>query len=111
MAKATFVHEGKSVDYTPGSAVAAGDVILQGSLVGIATSPIPAGTLGALSVSGMFDIAKATGTSTAIAVGAEVYWNAATRVATATASGNTYMGKCIKAAADADGTVRVRLIQ
>lgn len=33
---ATFVHEGKSIDYTPTSAVTAGDVIVLGTLVGVA---------------------------------------------------------------------------
>jgi hypothetical protein len=34
---AQFVHDGNRVDYTPSSAVAAGDVVVQGELVGVAT--------------------------------------------------------------------------
>ena len=67
MATATFVHDGKSIDYTPGSDVAAGDVVVQGELVGVARTPIAASALGSLAVTGVFDFPKATGESTAIA--------------------------------------------
>lgn len=40
MAQATFVHDGRAIDYTPGGDVAAGDVVVQGELVGIAKTPI-----------------------------------------------------------------------
>jgi len=111
MAQATFVHEGASIDYTPGSAVAAGDVIVQGELVGVARTPIAAGVLGALAVDGVFDFAKATGGGMAISAGANVYWDDANNVATTTAAGNKLIGKCVKAAADGDATVRVRMSQ
>ena len=35
MATASFIHDGRSIDYTPGSDVSAGDVVVQGELVGI----------------------------------------------------------------------------
>jgi predicted RecA/RadA family phage recombinase len=109
--QATFVHEGASIDYTPGAAVAAGDVIVQGELVGVAKTPIVASTLGSLAVDGVFDFAKATGGGTAIAIGVNVYWDDTNNVATTTATGNKLIGKCVKAAADADATVRVRMSQ
>ena len=55
--QATFVHDGASIDYTPGSAVAAGDVIVQGELIGVARTPIAANALGSLAVDGVFDFA------------------------------------------------------
>jgi predicted RecA/RadA family phage recombinase len=108
---AQFVHDGNRVDYTPSSAVAAGDVLVQGELVGVATSPIAANALGSLAVVGVFDFAKATGQGSGIAAGTKVYWDATNKRATATAQGNTYLGKVVKAAADADETVRVKLEQ
>jgi predicted RecA/RadA family phage recombinase len=111
MAQAVFVHEGCSIDYTPTADVAAGDVVVQGDLVGVAKQPILANQLGALAVKGIFDFAKATGAGTALAVGTIVYWNNATKVATATAAGNKQIGKVVKAAADSDVTVRVRMSQ
>ena len=65
MAKATFIQDGKSIDYTPGSAVSAGDVVVQGDLIGIAKLDIAADALGALAVKGVFDFPKAAGDSTA----------------------------------------------
>ncbi|SRR5579885_860870 len=111
MAQAVFVHEGCSIDYTPAADVAAGDVVVQGDLVGVAKQPIKAKQLGALAVEGVFDFAKATGAGTALAAGTTVYWDDAANVATSTAAGNKQIGKVVKAAADADVTVRVRMNQ
>jgi len=113
MATATFVHEGESVDYTPGSDVAAGDVVVQEDLVAIAKTPIASGALGALAVTGVFDVPKATGVGEGIAAGAQVYWDAAEGEAgtDAEAGANKLMGKAVQAAGDDDATVRVRLSQ
>lgn len=108
---ATFVHDGANTDYTPGADVAAGEVVVQGDLVGVTKRPLPANILGSLCVEGVFDVPKASGASTAIAAGATVYWNSAAKQATTTASGNKLMGKTVRAAVDADTTVRVRLSQ
>ena len=108
---ATFVQDGRYVDYTPGSAVSAGAVVVQADLVGVAVRDIPANTLGVLAVEGVFTFPKATGASTAIAVGTTVYWASGTSTATATATSNTLIGKVVKAAADADATVLVKLFQ
>jgi predicted RecA/RadA family phage recombinase len=113
MALVTYVHDGNAIDYTPGADVAAGDVVVQGDLVGVAKTPIAANTLGALAVTGVFDFPKATGGGTAISAGATVYWDVADSEAkTDDESGaNKLIGKTVKAAADADATVRVRLSQ
>ena len=111
MATAQFIHDGKSIDHTPGADVAAGDVVVQNDLLGVAKLDIAANTLGALAVTGVFDVPKATGAGTAIGAGAKVYWNATAKQATTTATGNKYLGKTVKAAVDADAIVRVRLEQ
>ena len=41
MALVAFVCEGSAIDYTPSSAVAAGDVVVQADLIGVASSPSP----------------------------------------------------------------------
>ena len=109
----TFVQEGKAIDYTPSSAVAAGDVVVQGDLVGVTRTPIPAGTPGSLAVSGVFDFPKATSAGSAITVRAKVFWDTADKQAKTDdeAGANKYLGKTAKAAADADTTVQVRLSQ
>ena len=114
MFKARFIHLGDAIDHTPpsgGDDVEAGDVVVQGDLVGIARLKIPAGKLGALAVRGVFDVTKATGSDTDMDAGAKVYWDASNQRATKTASGNTLMGKAVAAAGEADEQVRVRLSQ
>ena len=113
MPTAVFVQEGNQIDYTPGSAVAAGDVVVQGDLIGVAKQPIAANVLGALAVDGVFDFPKATGVGTAITAGASVYWDEADQEAkTDSETGaNKLLGKTTAAAGDNDTTVRVRLSQ
>ena len=112
MATAQFIHDGKAIDYTPGADVSAGDVVVQGELVGIAKLDIASGVLGALAVTGVFDLPKASGDG-GIAAGAEVYWDEAEQVAKtdAEAGANKKLGKAVAAAADTDTAVRVRLSQ
>ena len=107
----TFVQEGRAIDYTPAAAIAAGDVVVQGDLAGVARTPISANAPGSLAVVGVFDFPKATAAGSGIAAGTKAYWDATAKVATTTAQGNTYLGKTTQAAADADATVRVWLSQ
>ena len=113
MAIAQFVQQGNSIDHTLDTAITAGDVVVQGDLIGIAQVDCVADQLGALAVSGVFDIDKATGEATAIAVGTKVYWDATNKQATAddNSGANKYLGKTIAAAGDDDAKVRVRLEQ
>jgi len=113
MANAIFVHDGKSIDYTPGADVSAGDVVVQNDLIGIAKLDIASGALGALAVTGVFDVPKTAGVGEAIAAGVKVYWDVADGVAKedAEAGANKYLGKTVATAGDDDTTVRVRLEQ
>jgi len=110
---AKYVQTGNAIDHTPTADVKAGDVIVQGELVGVAKLDIPAGKLGALHVAGNFDFPKAAGAGTAIAVGTEVYWDEAEKVAKADdeAGANKYIGKTVQAAGDDDAVVRANLSQ
>ena len=110
---ATFIHDGNSIDYTPAADTAAGAVVVQGELIGVARAPIAASAIGSLAVNGVFDFPKASGVGTAIAAGANCYWDIADSQAKTDAEGgaNKLIGKCVKAAADADTTVRIRLNQ
>ncbi len=58
---ARYVQKGEAIDHMPDTAVAAGDVVVVGNLIGIARLDIPAGVLGALAVVGVYDVAKAAG--------------------------------------------------
>lgn len=108
---ARYIHEGRAIDYNPADPVKAGDAVVLDQLFGIAKLDIPINTLGALHVSGVFDIPKIAGT--AIPIGSKVYWNSAQKHATPDDDNgnNLYIGKAILAAADAEELVRVRLDQ
>ena len=114
--QARFVQAGDSIDYTPVSAVAAGQVVVIGAHVGIARTPIAAGILGSLAVRGLFDVVKANG---AITLGSALYWDedgnpqggtAGTGCLTTTSAGNTFAGFAALAAAETDEVVRLNLI-
>ena len=109
MPQSTFIADGKYIDHTPAGALASGDVVVQGDLVGVVQRPLAAGELGALAVDGVFDFAKNTGV--AYTVGTILYWDDAANVVTTTATGNKQIGKVVRAAVSADTTVRVRLSQ
>lgn len=115
MSQAVKIQEEMIMDHTPVAAVAAGDVVVQGSLVGIATAPIAAGTLGALETEGVFDIVKPTGSITA---GAPLYWKttgspvggvALSGAVSTTSSDGQFIGYAVAAAGSSDTTVRVRV--
>lgn len=115
--KASLVQSPETIDHTPSSAVSAGDVVVIGSMLGIASLPIAADALGALNTVGIFDVAKVTG---AITVGARIYWDptgdpeggdAGTGAATTSGDGLLCMGIVTVAAVSADETVRVLFVQ
>ncbi|MEM0982693.1 MAG: DUF2190 family protein [Planctomycetota bacterium] len=91
MATAWHVRNGHSIDHTPGSAVADGDVVVVGSLVGVAVSAIAAGVAGSLQITGVHDLPLLA--SDDVSAGAALYWDAGNTRLTLTASGNTYAGR------------------
>ncbi len=110
---ATFVQGGDAIEYVPSAAVASGEVVVQGELVGVARTPLEASKPASLAVCGIFDFPKQAGGGVAFVVGARVYWNATTNLAVAADGGgaNKLIGKAVKAALDAEASVRVRLSQ
>ncbi len=91
--------------------MAAGDVIVQNDLVGVARSPIAANALGSLAVAGVFEFPKDEGVP--LIAGVKVYWDATAKLATTIDGGgaNKFVGKVIENAADTAATVRVRMSQ
>lgn len=113
MATATFRHQGAAIDHTPAADLAAGDVVVQGELLGVARLDIKANTLGALAVEGVFDFPKAVGPSSALPTGSDVFWDEASQQATADsgAGANKKIGRVVRDASDGDAIVRIRLSQ
>jgi predicted RecA/RadA family phage recombinase len=112
--EAVRVQEGNSIDYTPVSAVAAGEVVVVGSIPLPAPRAIAAAALGSLDCEGVFDVLKDSSTFTA---GDAVYWDVdgtyvggtGIGAATSTASGNNLMGFAVNDAATGALKVRVKL--
>jgi predicted RecA/RadA family phage recombinase len=102
---ASYVQKGDVLDYTPSSAVAAGDVVVIGSLVGVAPRAIAANAVGALSVEGVYSMPCATGATGA--QGSAINWYAVSGVAHA--STGVAAGKLAKARLADDTTVHVIL--
>ena len=107
--KARYVQRGESVDYTPETPVAAGDIVKVGDLVGVAKLDIKPGELGALATVGVYEIE--TG-GKAVELGATVSVDPATgKVCEAGAAGAVKFGHAVSAATASDLTVLVRLQQ
>ena len=108
---ARYVQRGDAIDYTPMADVAAGDVVvLSGKVVGVAKLDIKAGELGALALTGVYEMAKATGV--AFAAGMEVGWNPTDRKAVAAgAAGSVKIGHSVALTGASDAAVFVRLCQ
>lgn len=107
--EARFVQRGDSVDYTPPEGdVQAGQVVIEGELLGIAKLDIKAGQRGALAVTGVFEVVKQS--DAPIARGQRVYFSPATRTASAVVHGQAQtLGLAVDAAAQDAPTVRVRI--
>lgn len=91
---AQFRGVGRTINHVvAGSAVAAGDAVVVGTLVGVAESGGPVGAKIALTIEGVFEFVAAA----AITAGAVVYLTAEGKATTAS-SGNTKMGVAVSGA-------------
>lgn len=103
-----YIQKGEVINYSnSGSAIASGDTVVIGALIGIAQTDIAATTgTGSVCLEGVFEVAKTT--SLAIAQGDRVYWNTSTKKVTKTTS-DVYMGVAFEAAGSSDTTCLVSL--
>lgn len=105
MAEATLSHGSPlMVDYTPGSAVTAGQVVILGEMVCVCHTAIPADTLGALAVyGGVYEVTA----DAAISANKNVYWDNSTNKITETVGTNKRFGFTLEAASGDNAKVRV----
>lgn len=102
-----YEYGGDMLRYTPTTGVAAGEAVVVGSIVGVASRPIAANELGNLNLEGVFTIPKPTGAGTDYAQGAKVSLYNGQAVTGATGVG---MGVVAEKPATTDATVSVLLI-
>ena len=102
---AVFVQRGESVDFTPSRDVDAGEVLVFGGLPGVVKTQVKAGALGALALTGVYDVEK---DAVAVSAGDRLFWDGARRLATTAAGGGVFLGL---AAANAPASApRARII-
>lgn len=104
-----YVKKGEVLDWSNGTGakvLSGAVVVLASGLTGVAVTDIEDGEIGAVNLTGCYELPKATGV---IAQGAKVYFVTADKNVTTTASGNTLVGYAAEAAASADATVKVIL--
>lgn len=108
--EAVFKQGAGQQDYTPGSAVTAGEVVeLTGGRAGIVKSNLAASEKGAVYTAGIFDVLCAAATT--FAVGAPVIWDVSASVAIGGegAAGDHFIGTAIEASDGSTAFVRTDL--
>ncbi|MEO9132430.1 MAG: DUF2190 family protein [Sphingomonas sp.] len=102
-----YVQRGDTLDIIAAAVVASGDVVIKGSIIGIANADAAVGDTFALDVVGVFNLPKVA--ALAIGQGDVVYWDSANAVVTKTAGGNTKLGVAIEPVPNPSAAVSVRL--
>jgi predicted RecA/RadA family phage recombinase len=88
--------------------VLSGGVVVIGNIFGVAAGDALSGAdVDVVTGPEVFELPKVS--ALAINVGDKVYFDSATKLVNKTASGNTYIGVAVTAAANPSGTVHVRL--
>ena len=113
---ARYVQKGSTIDYKNGgtAAIAAGDIVNLTSRIGVAGGNIAVGAVGAVAVSGVYAMPKASG---AVTLGAVLYFDPeADKITTAASTGessskkdNVPAGWAVAAAGESDAEVLVKI--
>lgn len=101
-----FISSGDIVEIVAPTVVKSGDIVVVGSLVGIACADAASGAPVNIKTTGVFEVAKTS--AQAWTVGADVYATSA-GVATTVSTSNTYLGKALAVAANPSARGIVRL--
>lgn len=101
-----YIQPGEVVDYkASGAAVTAGDAVAINDRVGVAAVDIAKGEVGAVAMTGVFELAK---DGAKIEQGATVYLSSG-KISATNAGSDPTAGYAFEAAAAGDGTARVAL--
>ena len=98
-----YIQSGDVVTIPAPAAVSSGDVVIAGSLIGVAQSDAASGAAVAIATTGVFELAKTD--SQAWTVGAPIYWDATPGEATTVSTDNTLIGVAVEAVASTAGLV------
>jgi predicted RecA/RadA family phage recombinase len=101
-----YVQRGDTLTLAAPYDLTSGDGALIGTIFGVASETVLSGASVDLVVEGVFALAKASG---ALTLGAHVYFDPLTKLATATSTSNVLIGVAVVAAGTSDATATVRL--
>lgn len=105
-----YIQEGDRYEHVvSGADVTSGQLVTFGDTVGVALGAAKIGETVVVALEGVFEVAKATGSGTALSVGTTVYRDGTNNRVTATSTSNKAVGIVWKAAANGDATVQVKL--
>lgn len=102
-----FIQPGRIMTMTAPAAVKSGDLVIVGKLFGVAEADAASGDAVVLCTEGVFTLPKVS--AQAWTEGAAIYWDAAEKKATTTASSNTLIGHAAEPAANPSDAGSVRL--
>jgi predicted RecA/RadA family phage recombinase len=91
----------------PGGGVVSGQLVIIGSLIGVAGSNAAAGVNFACKTRGVFELPKVS--AQAWTIGAPIYWDSGAANATTVSTANTAIGYATEAAANPSSVGRVRI--
>lgn len=102
-----FIQKGMTLTLLAAAAIQSGEAMLVGKIFGVAMANVAAGATGEFETEGVFEL-PALSTDVA-AQGAILYWDAANKRLTTTASGNTRVGVAIAAKANGAATAMLKI--
>ena len=102
-----YIQPGVNLTLPAPEAILSGQGVVVGSIFGIASGDAAIGADVDLVTEGVFELPKVG--ANAFTLGAKVYFDDATNLATTTAAGNNYIGVAVAAAIAGLATVKVRL--
>jgi predicted RecA/RadA family phage recombinase len=105
-----FVQPGRTITIPSPADALAGEVVVAGSLIGVAANTAASGATLDLELEGVWALPKVA--ADAVALGAPVYYDAATKLVTLDDDdgANVQVGVAVAAAAASTGSVKVRLL-
>ena len=103
-----FICTGERLEVAaPAGGLTSGQVYIVGSKVTVVVAGGVEGAICSVMTEGVFELAKAVGV---ITIGQRLFWDSTNSCLTTTAAGNTYVGYAYKAAANADTTAFVTIV-
>jgi len=105
-----YIQDGDTLDFTAAGTITSGTPFLMGIRLAVPLKSGISGDVVPVAVEGVFNLTKNTGAGTGWAMGAAVYWDAATSKVTGVSTSNTLIGYGAAVAAVGDTTGAVKLL-